>query len=388
MEVRRQNALCIMKDIECFPGITIAEIAKNREVSVSTVSNIVNILKAGDIIAASGVASSSGGRRPVLLTLNAGYQAYLGISIGKHTVYIAEVDFAGEILRKERFYLDYTGSDEYWGQVYDLAAGFTDDFPGKCRTGIALPGFVDREEDVVRGTGTLGEPEIRLADIRAKFGEEISVGDAGMRAGLAQTFGKADYPDCYFLLLSRRISGFLIRGGEADREEGSRADVGAMILDPYGKTNSYGIPGSFLELCSSSRIIDLLKQRSGETSYESFFEAVRGGNEEYREIWDEYLGHLAAAIHNLWAVSGTDTVIGGEMAGYLSEYGKDLMGKISSLGSGSGFGAEIRFSSYGKYDDAYGAALAARHRHVVDLVPSLMQDASLQPVRRKRRRAS
>ncbi len=390
MEVRQQNALYIMRDIECFPGITIAEIAKNREVSVATVSNIVNLLKAGGFITAAGAAVSSGGRRPVQLSVSADYQKYLGVSVAGHTVYLVLTDFAGTILKKERFYREYAGTKEYWSGVAALAEEFCGEAYASCLTGIALPGFVDEERGIVTGTETLGVPVVLLEDVRAAFGEDVSVGDAGMLAGLAQTFGKADYPDSFFILLSRRISGFPIRSDELIRTGGSGVDVGAMILDPRGTTRDYGIPGSFLELCSASRIIDLMKRRgAAEAGYEAFFRDIAGGNEEYRALWDEYLGYLALALCNLRAAYGIGLVIGGEMAGYISEYAEELEKKAAAFAPAHGRNVSVSFSSWGEYDDACGAALAARHEHVTGLIPTLMKGAPPHTVRgRKRRSAS
>ena len=98
MEVRQNNALNILNDIECNPGITNAEIAQKRGLSNPTISNIVNILKGSHMLVTAGTGESSGGRRPLQLSLNSEFQNYIGVSIAKHTLYLARIDFAGVIL--------------------------------------------------------------------------------------------------------------------------------------------------------------------------------------------------------------------------------------------------------------------------------------------------
>ena len=69
MEIRLQNALNIIDDLGCSPGITNTEIAHNRGLSIPTISNIVNILRNSSIVMTAGTGESSGGRRPVRLSL-------------------------------------------------------------------------------------------------------------------------------------------------------------------------------------------------------------------------------------------------------------------------------------------------------------------------------
>ena len=136
MEVRQQNASYILHDIECNLGITNAEIAQGRGLSVPTISNIVNILKNGDMIMTAGTGESSGGRRPFQLSLNAGYQSYVGVSIAKHTVYLVLIDFAGQILDKQRHYVDFAGTEEYWQQIAGLVSGLQEQAQGPFRKGV------------------------------------------------------------------------------------------------------------------------------------------------------------------------------------------------------------------------------------------------------------
>ena len=105
MEIRLQNAFYIINEIECNPGITNTEIAQKRGLSVPTISNIMNILKGSDIVMTTGTGESSGGRRPVQLSLNPEYQYSIGVSIARHTVYVLLIDFEGHIHEKEKHYI-------------------------------------------------------------------------------------------------------------------------------------------------------------------------------------------------------------------------------------------------------------------------------------------
>lgn len=377
MEVRQQNALNILHDIECNPGITNAEIAQSRGLSIPTISNIVNIMKSSNMIVAAGTGESSGGRRPLQLSLNGGYQSYIGVTIAKHTVYLVLIDFEGVIHEKQRFYLDFAGTKEYWQEI----AGMIEDFRKKtevpCKVGLALPGFVDYSRNMIYDTYTLGVSDVSLNDIHEILGEDVTIGDSCRLAALAQVFGKDDYNDTFFVLLSRRISGILIHGNEIFQLKRSSMDIGSMILDSTGQTSKYGLPGSFLELCTASRIIDILKESTNNVKYEEFFAEIDNGNQKYIALWDEYLKNLTIALHNIFSVFCVDIVLGGEMAKYIEPDAQKMDHFLEELVPGGRRDTTLRFSTYGEYDDAFGAALEARSMHIAGTLPEILKNAAM-----------
>lgn len=376
MEVRQQNAAYILHDIECNPGITNAEIAHSRGLSIPTISNIVNILKSSDMIMMAGTGESSGGRRPFQLSLYPQYQSYIGVSIAKHTIYLVLVDFTGRIREKRRIYREFEETKDYWEDVTSLIMDLQKDGTSPCRIGLALPGFVDYTRNIVLDTYTLGVPNVSLNDIYSALGNQVTVGDSGRLAGLAQIFGKTDIEDAFFVLISRRISGILLYEREVFPSKKSSLDIGTMIVDPGENTSDYGIPGSFLELCSASRVIDQAKACSSVIYYEDFFEALENGDGKFIELWDAYLKNLSVALHNIYAIYGADIVIGGEMAKFIEPFAERLRDYLRVLMTDHMQEVNLRFSIYGEYDDAYGAALEARDFHISEELPIVLKNAA------------
>lgn len=376
IEVRQSNALNILTDIECNPGITNAEIAQKRGLSVPTISNIVNILKNNNVLIAAGTGESSGGRRPLQLSVNPGFNDYIGVSISKHIIYLVFIDFEGTIRDREEVYRNFEDTKAYWSGIRQLMETFEAKTGTSCRWGLALPGFVDHETNMVYDTNTLGVPEISLDKIYEILGTQVTIGDSCRLAGMAQIFGKDDYEDACFVLLSRRISGVVFRNSSIIKMRKSSMDIGTMILDPHCQTSTYGLAGSFLDLCSSSRIVDILKESTSKVRYEDFFNEIENGNQEYSELWDEYLKHLTMALHNIFAFFGIDIVLGGEMAKYIEPYSQKLDGYLREMIPGSGDDASLRFSTYGEYDEAFGAALEARSSHVKEVLPEILKNAA------------
>ncbi len=376
MEMRLHNTSDIINDIECNPGITNTEIAQRRGLSVPTISNIVNILKNSDMVMTTGTGESSGGRRPIQLSLNPECKYSVGVSIARHTVYLLLINFEGHICDKETYYIQFEESDEYWLEIDNLIKKMQEKVPTPCGVGIALPGFVDFEHGLVLNTHTLGIPTVSLVSIYRVLGEKVSIGDSCRLAAIAQLFSKANIEDNFYILLSRRVSGVLIYDRSVFKLKASSLDIGAMIIDPAKKEATYGTPGSFLDLCSASRIIDILKDNYSVVRYEDFFEEIGNGNQEFAKIWDSYLKNLAIAVYNIYAILKVDIVIGGEMAKYIQPYTQKLEEYIGELSPKNEQNINLHCSSYGEYDDAFGAALETRSLYLQDKLPEILRNAA------------
>lgn len=376
MEIRLQNALNIIDDLGCSPGITNTEIAHNRGLSIPTISNIVNILRNSSIVMTTGTGESSGGRRPVRLSLNPQYQYSIGVSIARHTVYLLLIDFSGEIYEKQRHYIQFEDNDDYWYKIRELITKMQEKVSAPCGVGIALPGFVNEDQTFALGTHTLGTSAMDLEHIHEILGDDVSIDDSCRLAAMAQMFGKAYVEDNFFVLLSRRVSGILIYDRSIFKFKGSSVDVGSMLIDPSQKTAVRGVPGSFYELCSASRIVDFFRANGMTAGYDDFFEEINKGNEEFAGIWDMYLRNLSIAVYNLYAVFKVSIVIGGEMAKYIQPYTRIVDDYVSALSGSAIQDIHLKCSIYGEYDDAYGAALEARSLFLNEKLPEILKSAA------------
>ncbi len=386
MAIRLQNALNIINDLECNAEITNTEIAHKRNLSIPTISNIVNILKNNDVVITAGTGESSGGRKPNYLTLNADVHNFIGVSVAKHTVYLVLMDFSGKMLVKEKHYVQFDDSEIYWNQIHTLIQKVNEKTTIPCDIGIALPGFVRVEEGIVSGTDTLGVSTVSLENIYKIIGENVSVNDSCSLAAKAQIFGKECISDSFFVLLSRRVSGTLIFDRDIFKFKTSSIDIGSMLIDSESKDSS----GTFYELCSASRIIEYLIANNHSTIYyEGFFEGIQNGNIEFTELWNSYLKKLSVALYNIYSIFKVDIVIGGEMAKHIAPYADQLYDYVNALHPEGMQEIHIQCSGYGEYDDAYGAALEARVFYMNRVLPEMLKNAasvSPQRVTKKKRR--
>lgn len=361
MDVRLTNAQTILHELEIHDSITNSEIAKKHNLSIPTISNIVNLLKNDGMIISAVSKISTGGRKPALISLNPNYHYMIGINILKHVVYAVALDFCGQMLCSKKYYHDFEDSASYWNKIADIHQEILSALPSgvSVHTGISFPGTVHPEELLITGTSTLGVDSIQASGLIEALGCAVTLTDSARSAALAQIYGRESCPDSIYLLLSRRIAGAMIYQNNILQLSNSDCNFGSTVISDSQEASEYGIAGSFVSFCSSSLIIDTLKKKNLPCSFDYFFTEISNGDEFLKSIWDEYLAHLATALHNIYCIFGIAIIIGGEMAEYISLHVEELTAILEQKYQIPNAKELIHISTYGQYDDSIGAALYA-----------------------------
>ncbi|MFB9755553.1 ROK family transcriptional regulator [Paenibacillus hodogayensis] len=96
------NRSIVLTTIRNEGPISRAEIAKRIALTPPTVTNIVNELLEEKMIVESEVGASSGGRKPIMLKLNAEAFSIIGIDVGVSTIKAVLTDLDAGVIREER----------------------------------------------------------------------------------------------------------------------------------------------------------------------------------------------------------------------------------------------------------------------------------------------
>ena len=136
-------------------------------------------------------------------------------------------------------------------------------------------------------------------------------------------------------------------------------EFGHMVIHPEGKTCYCGKKGCLDAYCSALNLAEL-----EDGNLRAFFDKMESGKEEYRQIWDEYLGNLAIAVDNLRMCFDCEVVLGG----YVGNYMKPYIGRFQSLAAEknifSGGGDYVRVCQCREEASAYGAALYQIEKYI------------------------
>jgi glucokinase len=166
--------------------------------------------------------------------------------------------------------------------------------------GIAVPGWVDPDNDTVSGDSRLGWQQVPLqALLEARLNLPVLVTDRGKAAGLGEMWvlGKERSHDLIYLYLGTGVAGAVVLGRDVHWGVSNLAgEIGHMTVDPNGPRCSCGNRGCLEALVSTRAILDGLP--AGQTVAEIGVAAESGDAVPLARV-TQTARWLAIAISNL-----------------------------------------------------------------------------------------
>lgn len=225
--IKELNTNSILKVVLEKGIISRAEIAKILNLTPATVSSNINDLIRDGVVREAGIGSSNGGRKPVLVELNADGMLFIGVDIHKDGVEAAIVNLAGNIFaRAERQFNDH--SNEFENDVIACIREVRELLPSKKLNGIGIGmhGIVDTKQSVSVFAPAMLRRNFALKDfIENKESLPVFIdNDANAMAVGESWFGQAKGVRNYvFLNVGRGIGSGIVINGELFRGNGYAA---------------------------------------------------------------------------------------------------------------------------------------------------------------------
>ena len=150
--MKQLNERIILQHIRDFGPISRAEIAKKTKLTPATVSKIVSQLLEADFILETMEGKSSGGRRPILLTINPVGGFIIGLTISKGEIEVLLTDLEINYLDKEKLKLETIDFDQICDHAADLIKEVIEKNKIKSErvlgVGVGLHGMVNYKEGI------------------------------------------------------------------------------------------------------------------------------------------------------------------------------------------------------------------------------------------------
>ncbi len=253
-----------------------AELARRTRLNKPTVSNLIARMLEEGIVQEVGSGVSTGGRKPILLTVPAESRLALGVEIDRSGCRVALVDLRGASLRRSEVPPRSVAVDDV---IRAVMTGIEDVCSDHQRErllgcGVAVPGLVDPGNDTVDCRASLGWSGVPIRALLAeRLGLPVLVTDRGKAAGLGEmwSFGKERAHDLIYLYLGSGVGGAILLGHEIHWGVSNFAgEIGHMTVDPEGTVCTCGNRGCLETRVSIPAIIRRLDAeqaiRAGEAS--------------------------------------------------------------------------------------------------------------------------
>jgi predicted NBD/HSP70 family sugar kinase len=315
------NEAVILGVIHDRGPIARTEIAAVTSLSPATVTGITQVLIGQGLVFEQEVAESTGGRPPVLLSINRDAGCVVGIKLTESQVIAALTDLGADTLISRTIELGSDRSPEavieqIAGVVGELTADFLDrQFYG---IGIGLAGAIDRRAGICRFSPFLHWRDVPLrALLERRIGCPVVIENDVSALTLAERwFGLgAGMTDFVVVTLGRGVGlgmvldGRLYRGGK-----GAGGEFGHLSVDANGPLCDCGKRGCLEALVGEQALTHQIADAFGpEVSLAEGANLARSGEATAQEIFNragEILGIALASIVNL--LNPTRVIVGGE----------------------------------------------------------------------------
>ncbi|WP_334103264.1 ROK family transcriptional regulator [Mesotoga prima] len=329
------NIRLVLRRIYEEGEIARASLAKTTGLSPATVSKIVSDLVEEGIVEEVGRDISTGGRKPILLSINLLSRVVFGVKIGLGYINLVLTDLNGKLLLSEVVETEAQISAEKAVEVLGCRLKEmmrTLDFPAEklLGIGVAVSGVVDPVSGVVRNSYLLDWVDVPIREmIEEKTEASAFVMNDVDSFSLAHLWKgeAASYKNAIFITLGSGIGGAIILDGRLYSSRGGAGEIGHMTVSGEGKKCSCGSRGcleaeaSFEALanyiCTSSRTGELKKlyedMKRTESSELDFIRKalqIEGCAEEAFEKYSKVIGIALKNIVNIFAPEYV--LIGGE----------------------------------------------------------------------------
>jgi predicted NBD/HSP70 family sugar kinase len=324
-DINRQFVLNYVRDRE---PISRAEIARNTALQRSTVSTIVEELKAEGLIEEIGAGASTGGRRPTMLRLRAEGAMAVGVDVTPAHTTVASCDLKGRVLASERVE-NVARPEEMTARVVECVGSLVARGGGGAvaGVGISLPGLVDPS------TGrAVFIPFFRWRDwaiaeeLERATGLKASVDNDANAAALAELwFGRPEVSearDFIIALVAEGIGTGIVFDGQIYRgERGAAGEFGHMIVGQNGPVACSCGNRDCWEAFASERasVARYLANAggdaaSGRVEFEDVIDRALGGEQAAIDALTETAHYLGIGISNLIVgLSPEAVVVGGRI---------------------------------------------------------------------------
>jgi len=323
--VKNVNRTSVLDFVRYHSPVSRSEIAQNLDLSLPTVTRIVDRLMAEDLVRSTGQVEATGGRPRRLIEFRGDAQTVMGLDLGGSEMIAAVLDLGGRVQAEERVRQDTGDPDRALDQVCLLIERLLEADHPKGQTlrgiGIGTPGVVLRPDGIVETAASYGWHDLPLQSILSeRFDLPVFVENDANLAALGEWGFGAGKNASSLVCLTVGIgigAGIILNGSLYRGHRQAAGEVGHLMpgTDAFAQPHQHF--GALESVASSTGVLDRAAEYlesqgrlidKGLTT-DDVFESARAGESWARQIVSETADHIALAIVDLTSVLDPEVIV-------------------------------------------------------------------------------
>lgn len=351
---RRDTRGLVLEVIRSRGPISRTELAESTGLTAATMTGVVRRLLADGLVVETGRAESTGGKRKVLLEVDAGARLAIGIQLGFTATVIVVTNMWGAVVGRSRMPgIGGAQPDEYLDRLAENADGLIAslglDRATVIGVGLAVPAALEHPGHADTAQAPEGVwASFPLGDgVAQRMDADVVIERDAIAAAVGERWSGAVGESDAFVLIHMDDTigaGIVLRGRPVRGAHGRAGDLGHMSIDPNGPSCSCGARGCLSAIggsaASLNRYRDAVGRKVGEQTLNL---AAVAGEQEALDALQPAVSAFATAVATLVDLIDPDRVVL----------------------AGSGFGSAISLFITGiqsRLDERFGAPAGSRVR--------------------------
>ncbi|MGB4372629.1 MAG: ROK family transcriptional regulator [Halanaerobiales bacterium] len=334
--IRDLNLTGIFRLIQKYGPISRKELAENTGYSAATITNHVKRLMDEGFVIETNKGSSTGGRRPVYLTVNPDQGYILAVDIEVNQIRILLFDLNLKIKEKLELAIGGRTAEEVLLVLVDQIKSFCQQNNIKADkiigVGVVLPGLVDNKNGYLHFAPNLKWRDIDIKGFfEKKLGYKIVVENEAKAAVLGER--ELVFPDVenmVYVSINEGIGcGIIFNGNLYRGASGNAGEFGHIIIDSNGPECHCGNYGCWETLASTKYISSRYFAETGRLlAYSDLSRQELDSDKIFQEIVKETARNIAIGLVNIINSLSPDVLV---IGGNILTLEKYIMGDIEEV---------------------------------------------------------
>lgn len=330
-EIKINNRKTIYQFIKDHGFASKQDIVVGLGLSLPTVTQNLQYLEEKGLIDGSAKISNTGGRNATAYSCVKEAKIALGVYLTANHISVVAVDLQGNILAILKKQISFNLDDEdYLAKLGQMVVSLKESVLGSEKeplgVGLAVPGLVSEDGEKVIYGFTLDFTGKTKVEIAKYIPYETKMFHDSFVAGYAEVWVAKEVQNAFHINLNYSVGGVVITNRKIYPGNSEKSgEIGHMTIIPKGGRRCY---------CGQYGCFDTLGQAGNldahtDGNLETFFELLKEGDPQMKQVWEEYLEHLAIAINNIRVLFDCDIILGGYVGTYIEEYMSDIRERVN-----------------------------------------------------------
>ncbi|KYG34375.1 ROK family protein [Alkalihalobacillus trypoxylicola] len=294
--------------------ISRADLAKKSQLNKATVSTIIKELLEKELILEIGTGTSSGGRRPVLLTFNSKAGLALSLNIGYNYIHSALAFLNGEIISRQKT-SELIDKNSIISLIKQHIYFHTNDIPN---TSYHIIGATIAIHGIVYNQTIQFTPYYSLADVHLKekleteFSFPIFLENEANLSALGEKTFSTKAENLVSITIGTGIgAGVIINHQLYTGKNGYCGEIGHTIVVPNGQSCPCGNDGCLEQYASEKNLLDEFRKhiQNAEASFDEFINACKRHEPVAQKLIDKFVTFFSYGLNNIIHSYNPDVVI-------------------------------------------------------------------------------